>query len=383
MDIKPPPKRKVSHQRHSQPSLQPLVPAPSAQKSPQANFLRLKNKRKSSLKWWLFGLLTIILASIIAGYTVYQQALQPKNAENKQKMRVVIKQGENSASIGDMLESREIIKSSVAFRIHAQLTGVKHQLQAGTYAFSQADSVSEITRNLKNGKTDVFNVTILPGESVKEIKKSLKKQGFTQQEVTEAFEKSYQNPLLGDKTIPASALEGYIFPETYQLDGNSDMESLLVRSMDELNERIKETDITEKLKKQNLTLEQGITLASIIQKEVVSEQDEKQVAQIFLKRLRDGMKLDADSTFVFAARQQGKTPNVEFDSSYNTRLHKGLPPGPIGNFNLAALEAVANPANGDYLYFVSGDDGTTYYAKTLKEHEKNIRQHCKANCNLF
>ncbi len=342
----------------------------------------LKKKKKSRLKWVLLSILFVVIAGIMALYATYQQLLLPKSTSGEEKMRIVVSPGENSATIGDMLEKRKVIKSSFAFQVYAQLSGAKHQLQAGTYILSPADSTQQITEQLKKGKTDVFNVTIYPGQTIKEIAKSLKKQGFTKKEVDEALSAKYDHPLLKNKPEGAS-LEGYIFPETYQLEGTDTLQSLITRSMDELYANIQENDLVNKLKKQGLTLHQAITLASIIQKEVVSEEDEKQVAQIFLKRLKEDMRLDADSTSVFAAKQLGKSPNVYIESPYNTRLRSGLPPGPIGNFNFAALLAVANPASGDYLYFVSGDDGTTHYARTLEEHEKNTQKYCKANCSLF
>lgn len=342
----------------------------------------LKKKKRSWLKWVLIGTILFVFIGLVAAYTTYQQLLLPKSTSSEEKMRVVITPGENSATIGEVLEKRKVIKSSAAFQVYAQLSGAKHQLQAGTYILSPAESTPQITKQLEQGKTDVFNVTIYPGQTLKEVAKSLRKQGFTKEEVDEALSADYDHPLLKDKPANIS-LEGYVFPETYQLGGSDTLKSLITRSMDELYTNIQKNNLVDKLKKQGLTLQQGITLASIIQKEVVSEEDEKQVAQIFLKRLKEDMRLDADSTSVFAAKQLGKSPSVYIESPYNTRLNEGLPPGPIGNFNFAALDAVANPASGDYLYFVSGDDGTTHYARTLEEHEKNTRKYCKKNCELF
>lgn len=343
----------------------------------------LKKKKKSWLKWALSSSILVVFIGLGVAYATYHRLLLPKNTSSEEKMRVVITPGENSATIGDILEKRKVIKSSIAFQVYAQLSGAKHQLQAGTYILSPADSTQQIINQLKEGKTDVFNVTIYPGQTLKEIAKSLRKQGFTKEEVSGALSEEYEHALLRRDEPASTSLEGYIFPETYQLSGSDTLRSLITRSMDELQANIQENNIVEKLKKQGLTLQQGIILASIIQKEVVSEQDERQVAQIFLKRLKENMRLDADSTSVFAAKKLGKPLSVYIESPYNTRLHEGLPPGPIGNFNFAALEAVANPANGDYLYFVSGDDGTTYYARTLEEHEKNVRKYCKENCEVF
>ena len=342
---------------------------------------KLQNKRYT-LRWIILSIFGVIILTLIIGFAVYQHALAPKDPSSEAKMRITVTSGENSTMIGDTLEKNNVIKSSFAFQIYTQITNTKQQLQAGTYLFSPSESIPQITKHLQEGKTDTFNVTILPGQSLKEIAKSLKKQGFSQKEIDDALSADYDHPVLKGKPKDAS-LEGFIFPETYQLNGDDTLQSLIIRSMDEFYAQLQEKNLLEGFEKQNLTPFQAMTLASIIQKEVASEKDEKQVSQIFLKRLADDIRLDADSTFVFAAKQQGKTPSVDFDSSYNTRVNKGLPPGPISNFNIAALDAVANPASGDYLYFVSGDDGTTYYARSLEEHEKNVRKYCKANCNLF
>jgi UPF0755 protein len=137
------------------------------------------------------------------------------------------------------------------------------------------------------------------------------------------------------------------------------------------------------LKERGMNLHQGVILASIIQQEVADPQEQKQVSQVFQKRLGAGMALESDATFVYAAKQMGVEPSVNLDSPYNTRKVPGLTPGPIANFNFSAIEAVVAPAPGEYVYFVSGDDGKTYFANTQDEHNANIQQHCKKLCQMF
>ncbi|MGI8634872.1 MAG: endolytic transglycosylase MltG, partial [Segetibacter sp.] len=96
--------------------------------------------------------------------------------------------------------------------------------------------------------------------------------------------------------------------------------------------------------------------------------------------LKNGMKLESDPTFKFAARQLGVEPSIHLESPYNTRLHKGLPPGPISNTSYSALTAVARPAKGDDLYFVAGDDGTVYFSKTFQEHQAKVKKYCHKLC---
>src|SRR5690606_19503304 len=138
-----------------------------------------------------------------------------------------------------------------------------------------------------------------------------------------------------------------------------------------------------------LSLHQAIILASIVHKESYDFEDQRQVAQVFLKRLEMGIPLGADATFRYAAAIAGQEPSVDFESPYNTRINAGLPPGPIANFEIEALRAVASPDDSDYLYFVHGDgchdeDSTTpcvtYFSKTQSEHEANTIKYCREYC---
>jgi UPF0755 protein len=133
--------------------------------------------------------------------------------------------------------------------------------------------------------------------------------------------------------------------------------------------------------KQGLNPYQAITLASIIEKEVPKAQDRLQVAQLFLSRLKLGMKLQSDATASYGAILAGKMPSSTYDSAYNTYTYAGLPPTPVSNVTISSLKAVGSPSDTQWLYFVSGDDGTTHFARTLDEHEANVQQYCKKLCS--
>jgi UPF0755 protein len=126
---------------------------------------------------------------------------------------------------------------------------------------------------------------------------------------------------------------------------------------------------------------QAITLASIVEKEVSNGNDRRQVAQVFLLRLQKKMVLGSDVTYIYAAAITGQTASPDLDSPYNTRKYLGLPPGPISNVSDSSLDAVAYPADGDYLYFVAGDDGKTYFSHTEAEHERLAAEHCIKLCS--
>ncbi|MNR22340.1 putative aminodeoxychorismate lyase [compost metagenome] len=161
------------------------------------------------------------------------------------------------------------------------------------------------------------------------------------------------------------------------------------RTFDEFYAAIDKSNLIAGLAAQNLNLYQGITLASIIQREVAMPKgnepslDQKQVAQIFLKRLSIGMMLGSDVTYQYAADKEGLERDTNLDSPYNTRRYTGLPPGPISAPGLTALVAVANPAPGEYLFFLSGDDDVTYFGITEEDHQRNIEQHCAKKCLLL
>ncbi len=140
-------------------------------------------------------------------------------------------------------------------------------------------------------------------------------------------------------------------------------------------------DIRAAFTKRGLTVHQGVILASITEQEVSNASDRPVVAQVFLKRMQDGMQLGSDVTAFYGAIIAGKEPTVFYDSPYNTRIHNGLPPGPISNVSASSLQAIANPAGTNYVYFVAGDDGKTYFSNTLAEHEALTKEHCKKLCN--
>lgn len=329
---------------------------------------------------------TVIAASVLFIVGVfglimsYRLSLEPVNPRSNDEVRVVVAQGDSLETIAGKLKQADLIRNTYSFRIYTELTGTKNRLQAGGYALTKNQSVPEIIDHLSTGRTDEFSVTILPGLTLKqlldsEVKGSLVQQGFSKSELESAFKAVYDHPLLSSKPATDS-LEGYVYPDTYRVVADTSAKDLLIRSFDEFYGVIQEEKIIEGLGAKGLNLHQGITLASIIQKEVKEPLDQTKVAQVFLKRLAEGMMLGSDPTFIYAAEREGKEPTINFDSPYNTRVHPGLPPGPIANFNMSALRAVVSPAAGDFLFFVADRQGITYFARTLEEHEANVSKYC-------
>lgn len=358
---------------------QAVPPTPSSLDTKSAG-LTLGSPKKSRKWLWVaipLVIVALLVAAAVGAWGWYTDALKAKSSDET-PVSLEVESGASIEQVAQELEEKAVIKSSLAFSIYMKMSD-KNVIKTGNYLFAPNQSVEEIVSWLNEGRVSTRRVTILPGQTLKQIKETLVKDGYTQEAVDAAFAKTYSHPVLEGK--PASAtLEGYIYPETYFVTLNSSPEELITRSLDEFEKAIKENGLKEKLSARGFNLYEGITLASIIAKEVTNADDQKQVSQVFQTRLQQGIMLGSDVTYHYAADMLGVERAVNIDSPYNTRIHVGLPPGPIGNFNLPALVAVASPAAGDYLFFVAGDDGVTYYSKTLQEHEENIRKHCQKLC---
>jgi UPF0755 protein len=369
--------------RSTQKAIEAPTPEPLLEKVENPLLLDKPKKSKKKIIWWSVGIILAVLAVLAAGaYVWYKSALEPVSSAKTEAIQVEIADGSSPAQIGQLLEEKKIIRSSIAFDIYTRIYDVRSKLQAGVYALSSSDSMPTIVTHLTSGNVDEFSITFLPGATLAENREALIKAGYGATEVDVALKKTYTSPLFADK--PESAdLEGYIYGETYRFSSGTTVQEVLQATFDEFYDVIAEKNLIEEFKRHDLNLYQAITLASIIQREVPGAADQKQVAQVFYTRLGMDMELGSDVTYQYAAKKLGVNPNPDLDSPYNTRRFKGLPPGPIAAPGLTALEAGAHPADGDYVYFLSGDDDVTYFAKTSEEHEKNITDHCQVKCSSF
>ncbi len=392
LDVQSRPAQPVSRQ-------QPVAPRPEPQPTqdstpelpaPQSADAAAKKPRR---RWrWVVLALGVAVALVIAGSMVwYARAQRPVQNGVAEKVTLTIEPGTTPDQIASQLKSSGLIRSELAFSIYTRLAGVRGALQAGDYRLAPTESLAGIVDALQQGQSAEFSITFYPGATLydptdiednkrTDVYTMLVRAGYSDAEVRAALEAEYDHPLLASKPNDAS-LEGYVYGDTYQFSTGASIEDILTRTFDEFYDEITERDLLAQLKKQDLTLHEGIILGSIIEREVSGRvEDQKQVSQIFHLRLDEGMTLGADATFMYAAQQANQTPTIDFDSPYNTRINAGLPPGPIASVNITALDAAANPASGDYLFFVSGDDGTTHYARTQAEHDANTQKYCTDLC---
>ena len=345
-------------------------------------------KLKKSILWIVASVVAAIIIAGLGFLIWYKVQLAPLGGDVNKHVVVTIISGASPSSIGQQLQQGGVIRSNVAFDIYTRLNGKRNILQAGTYRLSPSESVQEIVGHLVKGDVDRFSITFYPGGTLSQHRKVFIAAGYSENEVDVALQASYDSPLFVSK--PASAdLEGYIYGETYQFSAGASVADILQRTFDEYYSALKENGIIDDINAQGLSLYQGITLASIVQKEVLSpasadpSKDQKQVAQVFYSRLNSGMTLGSDVTYQYAADKQGVARDTNLDSPYNTRRYAGLPPGPIASPGLTSLKAVAAPAGTDYLFFLSGDDDITYFGRTDAEHQANIVNHCQVKCSIL
>jgi UPF0755 protein len=397
MDIRPRKRPSADSTRPTSPALiqpqaEPSVPAtslvvPSPASAPlpiKAELSSGKNTIRPRKKGALLSLLAVLLLGVLlvaGGWMLYQFQLAAVNDRQGELVRVKIERGSTPAQISALLKDQGVIRSQEAFMLYTRLTKTQNLLQAGVYRLSPAETTPEIVTRLTEGLVDTFDLRFLPGATLAENREVLVKAGYSEDEVDTALLATYETPLF-DSRPTASDLEGYIYGETYKFSSDVTVGEILARVFAHYEEIVKENDLVAKFRAQGLSLYEGITLASIIQREAVKG-DEPQIAQVFYTRLAQGMKLGSDVTYQYIADKTGVPRDTNLDSPYNTRRYPGLPQGPISVPGISSLLAVAHPASGDYRYFLSGDDDVTYYARTLSGHEANIVAHCTQKCSIL
>lgn len=331
----------------------------------------------------------LLLAISATSFYIWQ--LQPvSNGNNYKKVQLTIKDGESPSQIGINLKKNSLIKSDIAFNIFVKVNRKGNELKAGVFTISSSQSTPDIVKKITSGKPDELVITFYPGATLNNISKlssskrtdaryELEQAGFSDSQIDEAFSSSYSGTVF--KSKPSSQdLEGLLYGDTYAFDAGTNIKGIIQKALDEYDSIVSKYNLVAGFSKQGLSLYQGITLASIVQKEASGYDDQRQVAQVFLKRYKSDMTLGSDVTYQYVSDKLGVARSYTIDSPYNTRLYKGLPPGPISVPGLTALRAVADPADGDYLYFLAGDDGKMYYAETSDEHQNNISQYCQKSC---
>lgn len=315
----------------------------------------------------LIALVGFIIFAIFSFWQFLKSPLDP----NGKTQAFVVQKGESASIVAERLEKAGIIRSSLAFKISYKSNNSK--IEAGTFKLSSAMSLEEVMQNLSRGSVDKW-VTLIEGWRIEEIAEELNSKIKIQ-----------KSKFIED----AKEFEGFLFPDTYLFNAESTPETIIASMRGNFDKKYTE-ELQQKIQAKGLTPQQGVILASIVEREGRSDKVRTEVASILLKRFKMGMKLDADATVQYAKDSQ-KFKNGNLDkfwqpitkadysaviSPFNTYLNNGLPPTPICNPSLSSLKAVANAnPNTPYLFYYHDPKGNSYYAKTIEEHNQNVANH--------
>ncbi|MDR1300745.1 MAG: endolytic transglycosylase MltG [Candidatus Nomurabacteria bacterium] len=327
----------------------------------------------------LVGIIVLAIAlavvAAVAWFIIGMQAVG--GAPDKKEF--IVRAGESTETVAKNLSDAGLVRSQPVFWVLVKI--MNKRIEAGVYYLSPADNAVQIAFALQNsGVAEDLMIRIDAGETLSELKEHFLNFGFPSDEIDAAFAKTYSSPLLADKPASAS-LEGYIFPDTYKISRDDDLEVLLEASFDNLYKKLQSDGSLIKINQSGQTIYEVLTLASIVGKEVSDAEEQKNVAGVFYNRLNIGLRLGSDVTFHYAYKAGLCEDNSPLcDSAYNTRIYDGLPPGPIANMEYTAIQAVIYPASHEYFYFVAGDDGTTHYSATEDEHHAKVEQYCTVLC---
>lgn len=366
-------------------------------------------KRSECLAWgfrplWLVLMLTLLLLAGCVrlgqpGMQIYldrnSAALDQPASDYSRPVRFVIEPGMAARTIGNELQRFGLIRDSELFESYVRLNGLDSAIQAGAYILDPSMTMREVVEAIQHAEAESVSVTFLEGWRLEQTADYLTKANVLSDAgkgdayrnlATTTVMDSSRYPFLADRPTGAT-LEGYLFPDTYEIPAqNATAVDVLTRQLDTFAARV--LPLYEEAIQRgatSLSLHEVLTLAAIVEREAVVREERPTIAGVYLNRLAQGIKLDADPTVQYAMGYQAasgqwwKTPvSLEeystVDSPYNTYLNVGLPPGPIAAPGLSSIEAVLSPEQHNYLYFVALADGTGrhVFAETYEEHVQNV-----------
>ena len=373
-----------------------------------------KKKKKSHLRGFLVTVLILLIllgAGGFFGLRYAESALQPVDPSSKQYMTVQIPDGSNAQEIGSTLEKSGVIKNGLVFTLYVKYKNY-NELKSGYYNLQKSMSVEDVIKELQKGGTPepqevtLANLTIPEGYTLEQIaqtvgqlqgdfKEPLTAEAFLAKVQDETFiaqeVAKYPNLL---ESLPAKdsgvryRLEGYLFPATYTIKENTTVESLIDEMLAAMDKNLSSHYAT--IKEKNLTVNELLTIASLVEKEGAKTEDRKLIAGVFYNRLNLGMPLQSNIAILYAEGKLGQNISLSddaaidtsIDSPYNVYTKVGLMPGPVDSPSLDAIESSINQTKSDYLYFVANvQDGKVYYSTTLEEHDRNVQEHINSKLN--
>ncbi|MBI4097869.1 MAG: endolytic transglycosylase MltG [Candidatus Levybacteria bacterium] len=307
----------------------------------------------------------ILIVFIVISLIWWTNGTSPVNSKDRSPKIFIIEPGQGVRAIAKSLKDQGLIRDQVAFFLLTKQMGLDSKIQAGDYRLFPSMSAREIANEFTHGTLDIW-ITIPEGQRAGEIAKALSQK-------MPKYESSWDEALEQN--------EGYLFPDTYLFPKDSGIEDIITIMTTNFENKYKTLDSS----KSNLSKEEIVTLASLIEREAKHSQDRPLVSSVIHNRLDIGMKLDIDATLQYILGYQADEKrwwkaeltdaDKKINSAYNTYIVSGLPPTPISNPGLESLAAAISPANTSYLYYITDSSGTNRYAETFEEHEENISKY--------
>ena len=387
---------------------------PATPRRSRRDTVKSPKKKKSGFKVFFISLLIflgLISAGAYFGYQYVQSSLQPVDASSKQYVTVQIPEGANVQTIGSTLEKSGLIKHGVIFAFYAKYKNYS-DLKSGYYNLQKSMSTEDIIHELQKGGTAeaqepaLANLTIPEGYTIDQMAQAVGQlQGEFKEPLTaDAFLAKVQDDnfisqevakypsLLESLPTKESGvryrLEGFLFPATYSIKESTTIESLIDEMLAAMDKTLAPHYST--IKSKNLTVNELLTIASLVEKEGAKTEDRKLIAGVFYNRLNLGMPLQSNIAILYAQGKLGQKISLADDagidttinSPYNVYTKAGLMPGPVDSPSLDAIEASINQTKSDNLYFVANvTDGKVYYAATQEEHDRNVAEHVNSKLN--
>jgi UPF0755 protein len=325
----------------------------------------------------IFLLVILLLISVVVGLDVYQKVFKPYQGYSG-SITVLIKKGFSVSAIGKLLYQKKIIPSYTYFSIYYRLFFSSIKLKSGEYRFEKPMNMKQVIDKLELGKVILYKITIKEGMTIKETAEFLE---YDHQIDSEDFLKACQDTgIIANIDPKAKDLEGYLYPDTYLVPQQTTAPELVRLMVTKFKNNFSYT-MSWQAMDIKFSIRDIMILASLIEKETSSREERFLISSVFHNRLRLGMALACDPTIAFILKKENRYTgklrwkDLKIKSRYNTRLYRGLPPGPICSPGIASIEAALYPENTKYLYFVAKNLKTHYFSKTLKEHNWAVRKY--------
>jgi UPF0755 protein len=319
----------------------------------------------------------ILIGGGVAAYVFTARMNQPFRGYTSSEVFVDIPSGAGSRTIGERLIAAGVIRDDLTYRVALWRSGQARRLKAGEYRFEGEMTPLAVLDKIARGDVVLINLTFREGLTIDEMSRVFEAGGFGP---AASFVTAARDASLVQAFDPqARDLEGYLFPDTYSFPRGSDA-ARVVRAMVDRFEQVATPELRKSAASRGLSVRQLVTLASLVEKETAKAEERPLVAAVYANRLRIGMGLQCDPTVIYALQRAGRytgnlrRDDLQFDSPYNTYRYPGLPPGPIAAPGQGSLEAAANPADVEFVYFVSRNDGSHEFARTLDEHNRNVQR---------